>query len=435
MKHNKKTVPFLLGASLLALSSCGKSNEIYRNGQYEAGDFTDYFFLNHDEVGAKKGENLQTMALTNSQYWNGTNNGGSSTYTPLVYKISPVASEVTSSDYTFSFDWDVYKANGEQKDGYVWYWEDYLPLPSWKVITGDRVVTNEFSIAFSSSNNDIASWKNNSNRLQLHKEGEASLSITMTNSSLSLSLEAAISVKAPYGERKGMSDEAPELFTVDSDLVDTGKLSLDSINDWLPGYLYQDDKVFFSSHPSFGRYYSLGRVDEGFKRGYLSKLYNGQLYCDGYHSLAFVCIDNNGFTQLFPRTIEKADYFVMSFRGGSDFTGGRNRYGSEPRVSAFDLSVDFYYLQDGKYNYKTVKGEKVTTETDHGGEATTMYGFRFSEIGLDASGICGIGVHYDNFEDLYSSASGKISSLMPKTTEYQFGLLLYEIMFPNASWR
>ena len=439
MLNKKKILMMLLGTSLLSLSSCGKVSEHYLAGQYENGSFTDYFFMNHDEIGEKKGIESKTVTVNNGTYWNGTNDGGSSTYTPLVYKVTPNGSNtITGDSYTFTVDWSVYEAKGNQKDGYVWYWRDYVPSLKIKTMKGESDISNSAKITFSSSNNDVAQWKDNSSTLIVNGEGECTLTVALAEMELSvpLKLEASISVKAPYGERKGLSDEAPELLdhTVKDQAGSNQKISLSSLYDWVPQYVDQSDEQFFSKNPSFGRYYSLGRVDSRFKNGYLSKLYNGQLYCDGYHSLAFVCIENNGFTQLFPKKIENADYFVMSFRGGSDYTGGRNSYGSEPRLSAFDLYLDFYYENNGKYDYVTVKNEKVVTETDHGGEATTMFGFRFSEIGVDAKNICGIGVHYSSFEDLYSSVSGKISSEMPKKNEYQFGLLMYEIMFPNASW-
>lgn len=432
--RNKNTKKYLSLLFLPFLASCVKTNETYRNGEYENGSFTDYFFMNHDEVGDKKGQAKKEITLTSDSYWNGTNNGvGSVTYTPYVYKVTHAPEgEESINGFNLVPGWENLMANGEQEDGYVWYWRDYFSSLSPKILDeGNKEMdSSSSSFEYYSSDPNVAVW--NGTHLEIKGVGEATLKVKWA----SLTSEASLSVKAPYGSRVGVNDGAPELFeaTVKDQNGNEKNVSLNSMYDWVPGYKDLDDEDFFQKNPSFGRYYSMGRIDDSFKEGYLSKLYNGQLYCDGYHSLAFVCLENSGFTSLYSKEMISGDYFLMSFRGGSDYVGGRGHNQNEPRISAFDLSVDFYYRNGNKYDYVTVTSKQAITETDHGGEGTTMFGFRFSDIGLDPKGIAGIGIHYDNFEDRFSSCTGKIASTMPKATDYQFGLLLYEVMFPGSSW-
>lgn len=432
--HNQKLKKFLSLLLLPFLASCVKTNEVYREGEYELGSFTDYFFMGHDEVGDKKGVNKKEITLTNDSYWNGSNNGvGSVSFTPYVYKVTHIQGNFESiNGFNLLPDWEALMAKGEHEDGYVWYWRDYPLSVSPKVIDkgGNDITSSMGSFEYISNDPSKVVW--NGTHLEIKGAGETMLRIRIGG----LCSEATISIKAPYGTRTGVSNDAPELFkpTIKDEKGNEKNISLNSMYDWVPAYKDLDDDSFFEKNPSFGRYYSLGRVDDSFKKGYLSKLYNGQLYCDGYHSLAFVCLENNGFTNLYSKTLDTGDYFLMSFRGGSDYTGGNGHNQNEPRISSFDLSVDFYYKNGDKFDYVTVTSENTITETDHGGEGTTMFGFRFSKIGLDPQGICGIGVHYSNFQDRFSSCTGKISSEMPKTTDYQFGLLLYEVMFPGASW-
>lgn len=431
--HNKKIKKYLPLLFLPFLASCAKTNETYREGDYEIGSFTDYFFMNHDEVGAKKGHLKKEITLTSDSYWNGTNNGvGSVTYTPYVYKVAYTGGNGSINGFNLVPGWEVLMAEGEQEDGFVWYWRDYFVSLSPKILDegSKEISTSPEEFDYYSSDPSIVVW--NGTHLEIKGEGEATLKVTWNY----LTSVASIVVKAPYGTRTGVNNGAPELFeaTVKDENGKNKNVSLNSMYDWVPGYKDLGDDDFFKKNPSFGRYYSMGRVDDSFKNGYLSKLYNGQLYCDGYHSLAFVCLENNGFTNLYSKEMKEGDYFLMSFRGGSDYVGGRGHNQNEPRISAFDLSVDFYYRNGNKYDYVTVKCKQTITETDHGGEGTTIFGFRFSDVGLDPQGISGIGIHYDNFEDRFSNCTGKIASEMPKTTDYQFGLLLYEVMFPNSSW-
>lgn len=432
--RKRTKIGFLLAFAPFFLISCGKTNEVYPDGQYELGSFKDYFFVGHDEVGTKKGTQRESVALSSDDYWNGTNNGwGSVSFTPLVYKVTPTKEGDTKEGYSLFVDWEVYDLSNDATDGYIWYWSDYSIQLTYRIEKDGENVTRDFQKCFLSSNTSAAAW--NGDILSIKSPGESELTLTFTLGDISLLSEASVSVKAPYGDdRKGFSDEETALFKGEVDGKEV-TLSLSSLYDWTSAYRNMSEQEFFEEHPSFGKYYSLGRVDSSFRKGYLSKLYNGQIYCDGYHSLAFVCLENNGFTQIYDKEIDVGDTFLMSFRGGSDFVGGKGHDRNEPRISSFDLSIDFYYKNGSQYDFVSVNAEDVITETDHGGEGTTMFGFRFEDVGIDPSGIVGIGVHYDNFEDRYSSVTGSIDSHRPNEKEYQFGLLLYEIMFPGATWR
>ena len=121
--HNQKLKKFLSLLLLPFLASCVKTNEVYREGEYELGSFTDYFFMGHDEVGDKKGVNKKEITLTNDSYWNGSNNGvGSVSFTPYVYKVTHIQGNFESiNGFNLLPDWEALMAKGEHEDGYVWY--------------------------------------------------------------------------------------------------------------------------------------------------------------------------------------------------------------------------------------------------------------------------------------------------------------------------
>lgn len=439
---NKAQKAIILLLALSFLTACHKTEESYKQGEFQSGTFKDYFFTNHDEIGSKKGKEIKQFSLDSSSYWSGTAaKGESNTFTPLAYKFLDIFDDqsVDGSKKFAITNWSSFEAVGNEKDGYIWYFNDYRDRFAFEVKDAGKDLSNQYTLTISSSDSLLATASNL--YLSLFKEGEVDISFVATHNTngSSLSFKRKLSIIAPYGTRKGMSDDNEvrnDLFNVKLGKNEE-QITLSPASDWHIGRINESDEDFFNTYPAFGRYYSLGRVDSRFKDGYLGKLYNGQMYCLGYHSLAFVCIENNGFTQLFPRTIKNAPYFFINYRGGSDSTDGRwgANYGyGEPRISAFDLSIDFFYKNGSKYDYVTVKGSKVISETDHGGEGTTLYGFSLKNLGIPSDGICGISVHYDNFEDLYSKESGNISSTLGSDKKVQFGLLLYEILFPNASW-
>ncbi len=177
----------------------------------------------------------------------------------------------------------------------------------------------------------------------------------------------------------------------------------------------------------FGKTKCLATVDSAFSLGYLSKLYNGQMYCYGTHSLAFVSIDEEGFSTRLPKTLVDSSYFLVSFRGGSN--DDSNSGDTTPRLVQIDLLVDFYY-DDGTSN--TYRLADTYVNTDNGGEAVSFTGFSLEDTRKE--GLIGYGLSYANYRDPLAEEEN-ISAVADEESEYHFGLLLYEVMFVDSTWR
>ena len=177
---------------------------------------------------------------------------------------------------------------------------------------------------------------------------------------------------------------------------------------------------------SFGRTKCLAITDSAFRNtGVLGKLYNGQLFCDGDHVRALIQLGQEGYTTVFPKTLSTGDYFLMSCRGGSSF--------GKARTTAMDIQLNFFKVGKSGYDFYTVNLSNALLRTDSGGEADTFIGFRFSDIGIDPSGIKGMGLTFSNVKDgTYQSEENFSSSGALKN---YFALLVYEVMFPDSSWR
>lgn len=193
---------------------------------------------------------------------------------------------------------------------------------------------------------------------------------------------------------------------------------------------------------SFGRTQCLITANSAFNNGVLSKLYNGQLFCEENHNLALVQVAQTGYNCLFPATLIKGDSFMMSFRGGSTFsfdyadspTSKAATY-TAPRSTSFDLHLRFFVLNDktSAYDFYSVTAKEVWVNTDAGGNNDTFFGFRFSDVGItNTAGICGLSVSLENIDDGAFTPYGLFGPGTNK--DYSWGLMVYEVMFPNSTW-
>lgn len=183
----------------------------------------------------------------------------------------------------------------------------------------------------------------------------------------------------------------------------------------------------------YGQTKKMSLINDKFSRGVLSKLYNGQIKCDGWGFYSLVLLDQSGYGTIFPATMQKGSYFAFSARGGSDAsTGGR--------VVNFDITVTFY-KKDAKHDLFATSFflDDVTLETDAGAEYPSLTGFDFNELGYDPTGIMGMSMTYsiDNSPDLETGQTytpEAASSDFTDGADSHVGLCLLEVFFPDSSW-
>lgn len=165
-------------------------------------------------------------------------------------------------------------------------------------------------------------------------------------------------------------------------------------------------------------------INSSFGNGILSKLYNGQIRCNGWSDFAYIQLDQKGYGTMFPLTLTKADYFAFVARGGSN--GGDNA-----RDTVFDITVSFY-----KYEAKALKEydftlSGLTLRTNYGAEYTALYGFYFEDVGFDPSGVVGMSMTYSLPSPLTNESSNMDDGV---TTNFYTCLILYEVLFPDSTW-
>ena len=193
----------------------------------------------------------------------------------------------------------------------------------------------------------------------------------------------------------------------------------------------------------YGQNKKLSRINSAFSRGYLSKLYNGQIQCDAWSSYSLVELDKSGYGTFFPVELHSASYFAFSCRGGSDTPGSDlvdGKINDLGRLSRFDITVTFYKVSNkGGYEGTSFVLDGVPLETNISAEHTSLVGFYFNELGgesFNPSGVVGMSVTYSLEEDeiVYEGQSIHPSDDFDDGATYHTGLIMLEVFFPDSSW-
>lgn len=182
--------------------------------------------------------------------------------------------------------------------------------------------------------------------------------------------------------------------------------------------------IYSEGEDSYGMNNSLNNVDESFKEGYVSKLFDGRLFCFGRYETVRVQIDESGFGKMFAKEMVKGEYFLMHFKSSLDFKS-QPELNIEEHLVDIDLHVSFYYKGSENYYKHTI----VTNFPSLKSNALEPFGyvaFGFSLKNIETERLCGVSVSYKLNKESFNEKHG---------TSLAHSLLLYEIMFPKSTWR
>ena len=171
----------------------------------------------------------------------------------------------------------------------------------------------------------------------------------------------------------------------------------------------------------YGPSYKMNRTDDIFSYGYLSKLYDGQLFCGGLYQLSRVQIDESGFGVIYNKEmVSNSKYVAFNFKG--ILFKEETQIGSH--YSDIDLTISLYSRSGSNF-----KEHQFNFSLD--GVPTNVENYTLLTIPLEEynlSRIAGYSISYKlKNDDFYAAASDKEGFL--------HSLMLYEVLFPNSSWR
>lgn len=180
---------------------------------------------------------------------------------------------------------------------------------------------------------------------------------------------------------------------------------------------------------------NLIKEEDKFSYGYLSKLYDGRLRCDGLTTRSRVQINKTGYGTFFPKEYRGSESFAFALRGGTTINYATEQ--ARIRSAKIDATFKFYIRQEGTNIYDRVDlvFNNLQISSDNGGNTT------FVEVPFTESTV----------EKLYGADAMSFEFVLSDLTQYDgynitddfndpdkekehFSVMLYEILLPGSSW-
>lgn len=189
----------------------------------------------------------------------------------------------------------------------------------------------------------------------------------------------------------------------------------------------------------FGRHNNLTGIDSSFAYGYLSKLYDGRVRCEGKYELSRVQLDRTGYATFFPKKLENYRLFAFSLRGATDFYKDNlpSPFGGKCKI---DINIKFYkhILNSDQYDVVTLKLDDVEIPVDAGG-STNLVSVYLADDNADGTRTLlyapiteTVAMSFDF--SLKTTVSG-LSDDSKAESDHHFAVMLYEVLFPKSTWR
>lgn len=204
-----------------------------------------------------------------------------------------------------------------------------------------------------------------------------------------------------------------------SDITETDIVYPEKPGDWIDNSSLYD--IIYSQNKRLDRFYP------EFSKGYLSKLYNGQIKCNGWSYYAMAVLSNQGYGTMFPHQLKSAEYFAASLLVS---TGNEEK---RDRKVECDIHFTFYEYDDqGVLIGIKVTLESVALSCNAGAAKTSLVGFRFADASINPNGIVGMSVTWDLIHDS-GYALDEISNDFSDSKIHD-GLSIYEVLLPDSVW-
>ena len=186
----------------------------------------------------------------------------------------------------------------------------------------------------------------------------------------------------------------------------------------------------YSKEKLWGYHNNLGRIDESFKKGAISKLYDGRVRCDGLTHKSRAQIDKAGFDARLPMTMTDCDYFAFSCRGGTTH---------EPLETQleYNFTLGFFTIDKnnpGQYIKHIVHLNGLMIDTDNSAKSDLVSFY----VGRDENNesILKNTVAY-SFEWECNDPELALNDITDDRTVKEkdhLAIMLYEVFFGNSTW-
>ena len=186
---------------------------------------------------------------------------------------------------------------------------------------------------------------------------------------------------------------------------------------------------------AYGPTVKMASLDDSFRYGVVSKLFDGQMFCNGYYANARVQVrpmnedESSGFGVLFSKESDNPTYFMMNFKCSVVTQTSQNLTSG---ISDLKLHVGLLYKNNTGYTYRPVTYTVSGVPTNSGDSffdperRSTMYTcFGFSIPEAERSRLIGFTIQYEKITD----------TVTPTVSDQTYhAMMLYEVSFPYTTW-
>ena len=207
-------------------------------------------------------------------------------------------------------------------------------------------------------------------------------------------------------------------------------------NDYIYDIDLEENRPTGTTGTLYGQDVKLSALDDSFKYGVESKLFDGQLFCNGGFQNSRVQVEptnqgnEKGFGILFKKECARASYFMMNFKSSVTHNDGSYDGIGTDHTSNVKLHINFYVKNDSGYKCVPVTYvvNNVKTNMSENHNNYTCFGFRLDRIfeNLNSTRIAGFSLQYEKLSDTYSAAHPEENTL--------HAIMLYEVSFPHSTW-
>ena len=193
----------------------------------------------------------------------------------------------------------------------------------------------------------------------------------------------------------------------------------------------------------FGRNNNLTKIDESFAYGYLSKLYDGRVRCEGKFQLSRVQLDKHGYATYFPKKLVNYKYFAFSLRGATDYENSSASPSPLRGIVYVDININLYkhITNSNEYNVVNFALKDVPIPCDNGGDTNLVTIYLANDYNNNGT------IERAYYEPRLDDAVAMSMDFELKTTredlsddasiekDHHFAVMLYEVLFPKSTWQ
>lgn len=185
----------------------------------------------------------------------------------------------------------------------------------------------------------------------------------------------------------------------------------------------------YAGKVAYGPAVKLSNYDDSFRYGVIGKLFDGQMFCNGYYANARVQVKpgrGNGFGALFSKESNDATYMMMNFKCSSVTKSSQNLSRGESEIK---LIISLLYKNETGYTRLPVTYTLSGVPTNSGDDAYgkvkrselyTCFGFSLPKNDR----LIGFSFEYEKISDTVDG----------KGEETHHAVMLYEVSFPHTTW-